>query len=230
MGRSLRRARAAIFDVDGTLLDSIDAYLGVTFTCWEQVGLPPPQTSVLLEIIADGTPFWSAWPRLVPAASWSDEELKARCMQIQRQLWRDRFGVQVRLVPGAVAVLQGLRRAGLATGICTSSLSFVIAEPFAREGYDLSSLVDAIVTREDVCRTKPAPAPLLLCAGLLGLPPSHCLYVGDAPVDVVAGQAAGIHTVAVLTGAGTRETLAPLCPDAILESVVGLPALLDLRI
>jgi len=226
--QGLLKPRAVIFDVDGTLVDSVGVYVAVAQETWRQAGLPPLETSALLEIIAMGTPFWEAWPSLVPPEVRGDEGLKARCREIQQRLWREKFGHQVRPVPGAVAVLQGLRRAGLLMGIVTSSWSFLITAPFAREGHDLQELVDVIVTREETPRMKPAPDPLLLRPGFLGLPPSHCLYVGDAPVDVLAGKAAGASTVAVLTGVGTYDSLAPLNPDAILESVAGLLPLLNL--
>ncbi|HAA89801.1 MAG TPA: hypothetical protein DCE07_04400 [Peptococcaceae bacterium] len=55
---------------------------------------------------------------------------------------------------------------------------------------------------------------------------SGCLYVGDSPADIVAGKSAGTLTVAVLTGAGSRDALADFGPDLILESIRDLPAAL----
>jgi phosphoglycolate phosphatase-like HAD superfamily hydrolase len=83
------------------------------------------------------------------------------------------------------------------------------------------------VGREDVSQRKPHPEPVLLCASRLGLEPAEAVYVGDSPIDIEAGRAAGMRTIGVLTGTSTRERLAPLDPDHILESAIELLDLLD---
>jgi pyrophosphatase PpaX len=72
---------------------------------------------------------------------------------------------------------------------------------------------------------KPNPDPIFLCLERLGCNFRDCLYVGDSPMDVMAGKAAGTKTVAVLTGVGTVDDLAKVGPDFILNSVKDLPAL-----
>ena len=69
---------------------------------------------------------------------------------------------------------------------------------------------------------KPAPDPILECTRRLGISPSESIYVGDAPIDIIAGKRAGTTTVAVLTGAGSYKALEREIPDAIIQSVANL--------
>ena len=73
---------------------------------------------------------------------------------------------------------------------------------------------------------KPSPAPLLHAAGLLGVDPGECVYVGDADVDVLAARAAGMGSLAVTWGAATGEHLTAFAPDAVLDDVAALRAVL----
>ena len=70
-----------------------------------------------------------------------------------------------------------------------------------------------MVTASDTDAHKPSPEPLLLALERLGSAPDHAVYVGDAPVDVAAGKAAGVATVAVLWGVFSRAALAAAAPD-----------------
>jgi pyrophosphatase PpaX len=89
-------------------------------------------------------------------------------------------------------------------------------------------LFSGIVGREDVESRKPHPEPVLKCLGHLELDPQEVVYIGDSPIDIRAGKAAGSYTVGVLTGTSPHEVLHGEDPDHILESVVGLPDILRL--
>ena len=61
----------------------------------------------------------------------------------------------------------------------------------------------------------------------LGVRSPDAVYVGDSPIDIEAGRAAGVHTIGVLTGTSSRETLAAVSPDRILKSAAELEGLLS---
>lgn len=86
----------------------------------------------------------------------------------------------------------------------------------------LEGLIDVVAGMDETERHKPEPDPLLFAAAQLGVDPAHCVYVGDAGVDVLAARAAGMAAVAVTWGAGTRGELESLGPAAVVDSVAGL--------
>ena len=88
-------------------------------------------------------------------------------------------------------------------------------------------LFSGIVGREDVEIRKPHPEPIHKCLGHLGLAPQETVYIGDSPIDIQAGKAAGVYTIGVLTGTSPRDVLHLESPDHILDTVAGLHSLLS---
>ena len=79
----------------------------------------------------------------------------------------------------------------------------------------ISQHVDVLVAMEDTDRHKPDPTPLLLALQRMGRSSNAAVYVGDAVVDVLAGKAAGMDTLAVTWGAGLPEALHAVRPTAV---------------
>jgi pyrophosphatase PpaX len=86
----------------------------------------------------------------------------------------------------------------------------------------LSEHVEDLVAMEDTERHKPDPTPILLCLERLGRGSNDAVYVGDAVVDVLAGKAAGVDTLAVTWGAGTTEALYGVRPTVVAQDAAGL--------
>lgn len=90
----------------------------------------------------------------------------------------------------------------------------------------VASCFRAIVGGDEVSRPKPNPDLPLHAAKAIRAAPSECVVVGDAPVDVLAGRAAGMRTVAVTYGYGEPAELRAAAPDALIERFPDLPAAL----
>jgi pyrophosphatase PpaX len=86
----------------------------------------------------------------------------------------------------------------------------------------LREYFDTVVTASDTDAHKPSPEPIVLALERLGATPERAVYVGDAPVDVAAGKAAGVTTVAVLWGAFSPAALAAAAPDFTVATPVAL--------
>jgi HAD superfamily hydrolase (TIGR01509 family) len=138
--------------------------------------------------------------------------------------WMRRYHHETEAIPGSLALLRDLHTRGLRLGIATSSGR---ALPFL-DRWEVRHLFSGIVGREDVESRKPHPEPVLKCLGHLKLDPQEVIYIGDSPIDIRAGKAAGAYTVGVLTGTSPHAVLHCEDPDHILESVVGLPSILHL--
>lgn len=100
-------------------------------------------------------------------------------------------------------------------GICSASLSPVIEGVLDR--YKFSGYFQAVIGKEKMKEPKPSPKGLLDLCDSMDIDPKRCLFVGDTPGDVEAGAAAGMKTVAVTYGFGTRESLAEKNPDRLID-------------
>jgi HAD superfamily hydrolase (TIGR01509 family) len=148
------------------------------------------------------------------------EELIASAREVIKEMYPRVFEEEVGLVPGTEPLLKKLHERGMKLGLVTSTLGRFIEFkliPLKKRG--LRDLFQSVITLDDVKNRKPSGDPLLECARRLGENPGKCAYVGDATVDMVAGKAAGMRTIAVLTGVDDYEALKGENPDMILDSV-----------
>lgn len=123
-------------------------------------------------------------------------------------------------------VLQGLRDRGLTLGLATNDTE----EP-ARAHLDGAGVLDLfafIAGCDSGWGGKPAPGQLLAFAKAVGVAPERAVMVGDSLHDIVAGKAAGMATVAVLTGIAEREDLSPHA-DVVLPDIAALAAWIDAK-
>jgi HAD superfamily hydrolase (TIGR01509 family) len=212
------RVQGVIFDMDGTLADSLDHYYGMACEVVEAAHAPPISRERVCELMGSGDP--NLLRKLLPPDFPDSEAILARIVGERFSAWM-RAGREIEPLPGCIDLLHQLHARGHRLGIATSSGR---ALP-CLDRWGVRQLFDAIVGREDVVRRKPHPDVVVHCLRRLSLAPDDAVYVGDSPIDIEAGRAAGVYTVGVLTGTSTREVLASVAPDHILASA---PELLDL--
>lgn len=186
----LRPFQAAIFDMDGTLLDTESVFRDIVYdVCTElgfemtvdvhnsMVGSSHERTNQLL-IEAYGVAF---------PYSLFDE----KCRVTMRE--RSHSGVPVK--PGAREFIVELRDRGIPTAVATSSRNPHAAHHLSAAG--LLDLFETVVTRDDVVNPKPHPEPYLTAAKRLGVDPADCLALEDSHAGVHAAHAAGMQTIMV---------------------------------
>ncbi|HUI27507.1 MAG TPA: HAD family hydrolase [Candidatus Kryptonia bacterium] len=210
--------RAVIFDLDGTIADSIDLFYGFSCDVADDLGLPRPSRDAVLDLMRSGR---SALTDLLPDSIPSERVHAA--FATRGPIWLQRYFDETGPIPGSLNALRALHGSGCRLGIATSSSRDV---PFlARWG--VRDLFAAVVGREDVTRRKPAPDVIVHCLDRIGAPAAEAVYVGDSPIDIQAGKAAGVATVGVLSGTSPKTVLAAEQPDAILDSIANLSQLLE---
>ncbi len=126
------------------------------------------------------------------------------------------------LLPGVLDALTALRGDGYRIGIITRNSSAAVARVIGT----VQLPVEFTLCREAVKRPKPHPEHVQHMLRLLKGTPARSLMVGDHPMDVATGKAAGMFTAAVLTGQSDAETLSAAKPDMLLLSVVALAEML----
>lgn len=194
--------KAVLFDLDGTLIHSVDHIVD----CWQHTA----RTCLGREMTRDeilptlGRTLTDAFEEIAPGRS---DEL----YQVYRAHQLETHDLTVKPVDGTKETLEALKAAGFLVGVVTAKRLIT-----AMQGLDLFGLApyfDTIVTLEDSTKHKPNPEPLLVAAGKLNIAPKEAIYVGDARVDIEAGNAAGMQTAWVTWGAGTLLNLQNDTPD-----------------
>ncbi|HEU5419152.1 MAG TPA: HAD family hydrolase [Streptosporangiaceae bacterium] len=189
-------AEAVVFDLDGTLLDTMTVVPRVYVQTIRELGGPDltPQ-----ELVA----AWHMGPTPVVLAHFTGRAITSRDLD----LFFDRMAAGAALTqpfPGVLDLLRALGEDGYALAVYTSATRRLIDATLARTG--LGPLVSVVVTGDEVARPKPAPDGLLDTCRLLGVPATAAAYVGDAETDLQCAAAAGAipvharwspHTVAV---------------------------------
>ena len=208
--------RNVIFDLDGTLIDSVGLILESARHAFTSLGRTPPTDAQWIAGI--GTPLVAQLREFA-----RDDADVAELVSGYRSYQREHHDRLTRPFPQVAATLIALRNAGHPTAIVTSKAEDIARRSVAHTG--LAHLIDTIVGIESCTRHKPDPEPVHVALARLGADPARALFVGDSPHDVASGNAAGVATVAALWGPFTRETLAVARPVHWLERFEDLPAL-----
>ncbi|MAF82675.1 MAG: hypothetical protein CL797_01055 [Chromatiales bacterium] len=208
--------QAIIFDVDGTLLNSLDGYQLAASRATEAYGYSVSQADVR-QALNSNQPFWDF---IIPPDRQGDKRLIAELRAATMRHWPDAMNEVVDVIPGCGDVLTSLRQAGTRLAIYTGSNGESFP-PLRKAG--LLDLFEIIITGKDVQARKPDPEGIQLCLDKLGLEPQEAAYIGDSCIDVTASRAAGVAAVSVLTGAGDSASLTAAGTHRILSSVARLP-------
>ncbi|GEJ55274.1 HAD-IA family hydrolase [Anaeromyxobacter diazotrophicus] len=209
------RSLAVLLDLDGTLVDTVPFILQSVGAAFEGRARRPSEAEWLAGI---GQPLRV---QLAPYAT-GPEDLDA-ILARYRAYQREHHDRMTRAFPGAVEAVRAVAAAGHRVGVVTGKLGDTAQR--ALELVGLAPFVQTVVAADSCPEHKPDPAPVLLALARLGRPATEALFLGDAPVDLQAGRAAGVTTVAALWGAASREVLLAHGPAHLLEDVSGLPAL-----
>jgi pyrophosphatase PpaX len=183
---------AVLFDWDGTLIDSRDALLTAWRESTEQVlGRPYPDSQAEEDIV-----FTLPGVRIWPDLARDEQELAALTDTFQESY--NRNADRMRAFDGVPELLANLRTAGVRIAVVTSKSQRRFGPDAERAG--IRDSIDVAVCNEDVHAPKLDPEPVLCALERLGLEASAVVMVGDTPVDVAAGLAAGTPVVGVTWG------------------------------
>lgn len=194
--------RACIFDLDGTLANTLDSMAYVANEILRNMGLKEQPTDNFKYYSGEGADMLVR-RCLVDAG---DPELKH--YEEVRRIYRQKFDEDplYKVVPydGIITTLQQLKDHGAKLAVCSNkpheAAVKVIAKMFP--GY-----FDLVIGQSDKIRRKPAPDGPLKAAAEFGVKPEECMYVGDTRTDMLTGTAAGMFTVGALWGFRDREEL-----------------------
>lgn len=203
----MQRYKAVIFDLDGTLLDTLDDITAGVNYAMSELGCPSRSREEVCSFIGNGARMLIA--RSLPKG----DERVDEALAIFRSYYGGHCAVHTRPFPGMTELVEQLRDAGCRLGIVSNKPHAQTAE-LAEKFFPG---VPAVGERENTPR-KPDPTGLLCMIASLGCTPDEVLYVGDSPVDREVAGNAGTHCALVTWGFRSASVLEPLGANALVEN------------
>lgn len=186
--------RGVLFDLDGTLLDTVDDFMAVIDSMLDEHQRPRVAPELIRAQVSDG----SVGMLSVAFATRPGEPGFGALREEFLSRYERALAVHTRPFPGILPLLDWLDSEGLPWGVVTNKLSrFSIP---LMEQIGLAERCGSLVCPDQVSRGKPHPEPVLKACNEIGIAPEHCVFVGDHLRDIQAGHAAGMATIAALYG------------------------------
>ncbi len=207
------RAKGIFIDLDGTLVDSTQAYIEAANIAFKAIGQETPDTKSLLEI-----------PRRMEqglsVGSLIDGDVK-KFLRIYLDAFYSVTEAKTILLPNVLAALEALsKKVKLALITMRHYPNQVVQKEL--DYFGITKYFSYVVTGLDTAKPKPSPEALIRCVEAFNLDMADCIMVGDSVNDIRAGKAADARTVAVLTGLYSRDELSAESPDLILTDITEL--------
>ena len=197
----LELVKALIFDLDGTLVDSVYAHVVAFQIAFAEAGLTVEGWRIHRHIGMSGDLLTQAVTRDSGLRA-SPEKLK--CVEKRHSELLHKLLPKPSPMPGALALLKALRRQRILHGIATSGkpAEMKLAVQLLRIAKNT-----VVVNRNDAPQAKPEPDLFLECQKRLGVPPKECYVVGDAVWDLLAARRAGMLGIGLLCGGYSKEEM-----------------------
>lgn len=209
----MNEERAVIWDVDGTLVDTAELHFQAWCVLARELGKPFTRADFA------GTFGWRN-PEIIPklfGTHYSAADVAALGDR-KEDLYRGEAAKGVALLPGVQTLLENLHAAGFRQAVGSSAprrnLDLILDLTGTRR------YMAAVVSMEDTTRGKPDPQVFLLAAQHLGVPPSRCLVLEDAPVGIQAARAGGMGAIGVtFVGHHSADSLRQAGADLVVASL-----------
>ena len=183
--------RAALFDIDGTLIDSNYLHVDAWSRAFEELGWEVPAWRIHRSIGMDGN-------RLVETLlEDADASTRKRATELHSKLYLP-LTSRLRAFDGARNLLRELTRRGLTVVLATSATQPELER--LRAVLDVEDAVDVVTSSEDVETAKPSPDIVNVAVERAGVGPEEAVMIGDTVWDITAAERAGVACIALLTG------------------------------
>jgi HAD superfamily hydrolase (TIGR01509 family) len=214
MSEAKLKVKGILFDLDGTIVDSKEAYLEAAKTAFKTMGQKTPETRTLLEI-----------PKRLEQNLPITDIVNGNITDFLNVYLKTYYSVTKEKTKPFPNVQTTLEKLSQKTKLALITMRFVPKTQITTEleQFSLAKYFSYIVTALDTHKPKPSPEALIKTVKALGINMCDCIIVGDSIVDIRAGKAAGAKTIAVLSGLFSRNELTLEHPDLILNNITQLP-------
>ena len=208
--------KLVIFDFDGTMADTRQNIVRVMQMVMKEVGLPVADEETCGSTI--GLPLKECFLHIYPELSDAEGE---HCAETYRQIFfKNAKDFIPDLFPHVRETIETLHAQGVRMAIASSRTSASL-HGFVRE-MGLTDMVEMVVGSDEVTAHKPDPEPVNVILSALKIKPEETMVVGDMPVDIAMGLAAGTHTCAVTYGNASAEALAACGSEFLIQDMAEL--------
>ena len=216
------RAKAVLFDLDGTLLDTLEDIANSANSALIKHGLPANVVDAYRYFIGDGVTMLIS--RALPDEN-RDSDIIAKCVKGFRQEYSRNWNVNTRPYEGVPELLDALAAKHIKMAVLSNKpddfTKQCVSELLPNHSFEM------ILGQRDAIPIKPAPVGALQIADRLGITPSRFLYLGDSAIDMKTAVRAGMFPVGALWGFRPLEELQEHGAQAVIERPVDLLGLLD---
>lgn len=210
-----------IFDLDGTLMDTIDDLTDSLNYALDQVNVKGYTSDVVVTFVGNGM------RRLVELALNNRQSVQDvdKVMDIFKTHYATNYNHKTKVYPDLKEVVDMAKKSGFYLGVCSNKpngfVQHLIAEHFDEDTFDF------VLGEVDFIERKPAPDMALEVAANLGLKSHECLFVGDSIVDIKTAKAAKMPICAVTYGFNSEEMIVAANPEYIVNDVAGLKKIIQ---
>lgn len=204
-----RRIKLAIFDLDGTLVDSFPAIADSINHMMKKMGKAPVSLRTVKRAVG--------WGVSTLVNTFVTEEKAAEALELFRAHHDRRLREEIPLLPGVKTLLPFLKGQG-----CVLAIASNRPAPFCHlilRGLGMDHYFDHVICGDDVRRAKPYPDMARAILRASRIPAREAIFTGDMSVDIECGRAAGMFTIAVPTGSCTRAEIMAAKPDMFVERI-----------
>ena len=209
--------KAVIFDMDGTLIDSIKVHALSAIEACREFKIEVSVNDYIKEV---GKSFEEIIQSISERKGFSLSSKEIEYLnQIKKQKFQEHIK-DVKLLPGVKKILSYLKSKGIKTALASSSAKEEVNTIL--DFFDLRKFFDVVVTKEDVNRAKPNPEIFLKAAKLLNIDPKDSIVIEDSDYGIIAAKDGGFTAFGVLTGKSSREELVRAGADMVFHNLVEL--------
>jgi pyrophosphatase PpaX len=202
--------KGVVFDFDGTIVDSMKLVFDVLNEALEKRSLPSVEVELLGRMA--GLPLIDIIGAKAKISESAAKEVEKDVFKAYTSFCRS----SCQLLPHVESTLKVLKSKRIKLGLLTTTPTKPLKE--VAEKFFLEDYFDIMMAKEDA-KNKPNPEGLERIIKKFGIKKDECIFVGDSPIDVLTGKAAGVKTFAVTTGIATVEQLKAVKPDGIIPNL-----------
>ncbi len=213
------KVKGILLDLDGTIVDSKEAYLEALKTAFKMTGQRTINAKIATEIP-------KRLEQNLPIKDLLKEIDVQKFLEAYLNAYYQNTSTKTKPIP---KISETLKKLSKKAKLALITMRYVPKEKVIKEleKFGLAKYFQYVITALDTPNPKPSPEALIRCAKQLDIQMCECVVVGDSVADIKAGRNAGAKTVAVLSGIFSRQELESEKPDLILESINKLPDFLE---
>lgn len=214
--------KACIFDLDGTLTDTLESLAFSVNETMKEIGMPQITEDQCRQFVGNGAKVLIE--KTLRAAGDENLDRFEEAFEVYGRIFDDNCTYKVKPYDGIPEMLHQMKERGMKLGVLSNKPDrqavHVVSEIFGTDTFDI------VQGQKEGVPRKPDPAAALSIAGQFGISPKEAIYIGDSEVDAATGKAAGMDTILVSWGFRPKEELREAAPEWIVDRAEEIMAII----